>query len=67
MQFFVCAYCNHVDEVDLCHKHNASIPTHADWMCTKCADKPWHNFFPYREYDPERDLVVNRPSGIGFG
>jgi hypothetical protein len=67
MQFFVCAYCDHIDAVELC-PHNATIPSHGDWMCTCCADKPWHNHFAYRPYDVDIDfMVVNRPTGLGFG
>jgi hypothetical protein len=29
--------------------------------------QPWHNQFPQEKYDPEKHLVVNRPSGIGLG
>lgn len=66
MQLFVCGYCEHVDAMELC-PHNRSIKAHADWLCTCCAGKPWHNRFEYRPYNPATDLVVNRATGIGLG
>lgn len=67
MHFFVCAYCDTVDALEAC-PHNTAIPAHGDWMCICCVDKPWHNLFPRRTYDPQKDfMVVNRPSGLGLG
>lgn len=59
---FVCSVCGCIDHLNLsplyqgmylCSEHNPTI----------CK---WHDKFPKREYEPDKDLVVNHPSGITF-
>lgn len=66
---FVCDSCQHVDSLSLAYPDNptAKGAQLLRYTCTRCQGKPWHNLFPYKCYDPEKDLVVNRPTGIGLG
>ena len=69
MDLFVCDNCHHVDHLTLAYP---DLPTVKGarllhYKCTVCQGRPWHEAFPYRPYDPEYDLVVNRPTGIGLG
>lgn len=62
---FACDNCDTVDLEDL-----STLPQpcpSGKWLCTCCMSQPWHNQFPKEKYDPEKHLVVNRPSGIGLG
>lgn len=58
--FFVCDSCGCVDNAEI------TDPTN-QWLCTLCQGKNWHGLFELRVYDPEQDLVINRPDGIGLG
>ena len=64
MNLFVCENCNRVDSVELAYPAAAELP--AAPTCTQCRGA-WHGQFPLRLYDPDNDVVVNRPTGIGLG
>lgn len=34
--------------------------------CSLCNSGRWHNHFPRERYNPEVDLVCNRPNNIGM-
>lgn len=59
--FFVCNECGCVDSIELTQPDSRCLCGHCD------PDKQWHGVFPRETYDPEQDVVVNRPDGIGFG
>ena len=60
---FVCETCNAVDALEFAYpKANPSGPL----QCTLCQTGQWHGLLTYRPYDPSKDLVVNRPTGIGL-
>lgn len=69
MNIFVCDCCDHVDALELAYPDNPTVKgvQLLRYECTRCQGRPWHRLFPYRYYRPDRDLVVNRPTGIGFG
>lgn len=55
---FVCSQCNCVDHAALAE------PDHR-WLCSKCnPDKEYHGQFELVPYNPERDIVINRPNGL---
>ena len=60
---FVCDTCNTVDSLEFAYPH--SSPS-GSYQCTQCQTGTWHNLLTQRAYDPSKDLVVNRPSGIGL-
>lgn len=62
---FACDKCETVD-LDVLSTLPQPCPS-GKWLCTCCMSQPWHNQFPKETYDPEKHLVVNRPSGIGLG
>lgn len=58
---FVCSQCDCVDHVEL-------TKPDSHWLCGHCdPNKEWHGQFPREKYNPEKDITVNRPSGISFG
>lgn len=62
---FVCDTCNTVDTtVEAYPSRNFNL---ANMQCTKCQTGVWHTAFPRLPYKPEKDHVLNRPSGIGLG
>lgn len=72
---FRCDNCGCVDDTDLAAP-NAIDVTPGTFLCSRCRDvvvdgviQPgiWHGQFPQEEYDPEFDIVVNQPNGIGMG
>lgn len=66
-QQFVCDACNCIDLVELAFPDGLPIeePEH---LCSLCQpDGTWHELFPRVVYDPDRDMVVNRPTGLGLG
>jgi len=56
---FVCDKCGCVDLVGL--MTNPSV-----FQCSECSTGKWHGQFPKRQYNPEVDIVVNRPNGLGM-
>lgn len=63
---FVCARCNCVDSLELAYF--GVLPQQPEQqVCTKCATGQWHDQFPQEPYNPDTDLVINRPTGIGLG
>lgn len=62
MSLFVCEVCEHVDDQELVPAENRT-----DCKCTVCLGLLWHGHFDRVKYDPERDFVINRPTGIGLG
>lgn len=63
---FVCESCNTVDSLSLAYTKQEKQYDHKQWLCTSCQGKPWHNQFPMIPYDPDNDIVVNKPSGVGL-
>lgn len=62
---FVCTRCVHVDDVDLAH--SGQLPADPEkQLCTFCKTGTWHGLFEYLEYNPEKDMVINRPSGLSL-
>lgn len=61
---FVCDSCNHVDTLEFAYEGSV-IPT-GPLQCTQCQSGQWHDLIHYRPYNPQVDLVVNRPSGVGL-
>jgi len=62
---FVCCKCNTVDttvEAYLGRQFDL-----ANMQCTKCQTGVWHNYFPMLPYNPDKDNVINKPTGIGLG
>ncbi len=66
-ELFVCAKCQNVDLVSLVFPRTGLPPEPAMQLCTKCQTGHWHCHFTYASYDPEKDLVVNAPNGLGLG
>lgn len=71
---FCCDECNCVDDTDFANP-NAVAQKPGVWLCSACrpisidgriVDGEWHNAFPKEEYDPQQDVVCNRPSGLGL-
>lgn len=64
---FVCYRCECVDDSDLAFIGGV-VPEHpANQLCSLCMTGSWHDRFPHQPYDPKRDLVGNKPTGIGLG
>lgn len=62
---FVCHQCGCVDAVELTHPHG--FPSSApEQLCAYCLTGSWHEVFLRVPYEPERDLVCNRPTGVGL-
>ncbi len=62
---FVCTRCHCVDAVDLAFTW--SFPTDpAQQICTQCRSGYWHDVFAKELYDPTRDNVVNKPTGLSI-
>lgn len=62
MDLFACKRCNTVDALELIPKDRVGL-----FECTLCLGLPWHNKFEAEQYDPDKDLVINRPNGFGLG
>ena len=62
---FVCDRCGTVDSVELAMDSAPPKPGQP-WECTCCQGEEWHNHFPRETYNPQQDLVINRPTGIGL-
>lgn len=60
---FVCCECNCIDLVILAPK-----PINNQWYCSLHHPQSlkWHGEFPRELYNPETDIICNRPSGIGL-
>lgn len=62
---FVCTKCNCVDHVELAH--GGKLPKNPiAQLCTECGSGHWHGYFPKETYDPAKDNVVNRPTGLSL-
>lgn len=60
---FVCECCGCIDQLEFAYPDgNVRDPL----KCTECLTGTWHAFYPRRQYDPAKDLVINRESGIGL-
>ncbi len=69
LQMFVCEMCGDVDAIELAF-HDGYIKDRGQsvrYLCSECSCGHWHGVFPKEAYDPSRDLVVNRPNGLGLG
>lgn len=78
MSLFVCENCNNIEELELVLSGTAVEPG-TRLLCSAClpigvaahglkaGTGKWHGFFPQKPYDPEYDLVVNRPTGLSVG
>ncbi len=66
-ELFVCANCRHVDLASLAFPQTGLPAQPAAQICTKCQTGQWHGQFAYASYDPETDVVVNAPDGLGLG
>ena len=63
---FVCVKCECVDSIGLAY-FGVLPQKPQNQLCTFCSTGKWHDQFPRAPYNPETDLVVNRPTGIGLG
>ncbi|QVD49115.1 hypothetical protein LUCX_45 [Xanthomonas phage vB_XciM_LucasX] len=61
---FVCDTCGTVDRLEFAYP-DGKLPT-GEFKCTQCQTGTWHHLTTKRAYDPSKDLVVNRPSGLGL-
>lgn len=62
---FVCDKCNTVDTTVAAYPSgNFNL---AAMKCTKCQTGVWHNYFPAIPYNPQKDNVCNRATGVGLG
>lgn len=63
---FVCNSCGCVDNLEFAYP---AIPVMSQdsLKCSQCLTGTWHNHYPKRQYNPETDLVINRPTGLGLG
>jgi len=71
---FCCDECNCVDDTELTHP-DAEVVAPGVFLCSACRPVKtdhgvvageWHNAFPKEEYDPQQDVVCNRPNGLGL-
>lgn len=67
MDEFVCDVCATVDVIEVAYTELSPPQPGGQWRCTKCQTGVWHDHFPQRKYQPQEDLVVNRPNGVGLG
>lgn len=70
MNLFVCDLCNKVDAVEIAYagqRIDGLAEGSPIWTCTQCQCGKWHDEFERRDYNPDFDLVINRPSGVGLG
>lgn len=66
MQMFACNKCNNVDLVDLVFI-DGKLPLNKKLqLCTKCKSGKWHDKFEEKQFDPSKDIVINRPSNLGL-
>lgn len=63
---FVCNTCGCVDALEFAYPSLPMI-SQDSLECTQCLTGTWHGHFPKRPYDPSKDVVINRASGIGLG
>lgn len=62
--FFVCTRCNTVDLIGFCYP--LGMPSQTDkHLCSTCLMGQWHGLFPQKQFDPEKDMVVNA-AAIGY-
>lgn len=77
MPLFVCESCGSVEELELVLAAPAVKPG-TRLLCSACLPEEakdglkagtgqWHGFFPRRQFDPNDDIVVNRPNGLSVG
>lgn len=77
MPLFVCESCDSIEELDLVLAEPSVKPgTHL--LCSACLPAVaknglkagtgrWHGLFPRKTFDPNDDIVVNRPNGLSVG
>lgn len=57
---YACSNCDRLDHVELVHPDKR-------WLCSDCdPEKEYHGQFPLVKYDPQKDLVINRPNNLSF-
>lgn len=66
LDLFVCNRCDHIDSIGLAY-FGVLPQVPSKQLCTLCATGEWHEQFPRAPYNPDTDLVANRPTGIGLG
>lgn len=77
MPLFVCEKCSSIEELELVAVGPAVKPG-TPLLCSACLPTEakdglkagtgqWHGFFPRRQFDPNNDIVVNRPNGLSVG
>lgn len=77
MPLFVCESCGSIEELDLVLAE-PSVKLGTRLLCSACLPAEasnglkagtgqWHGHFPRRQFDPEIDVVVNRPNGFSVG
>lgn len=64
---FACTRCDSVDLINIAFLDDRLPAQPERQLCTQCQTGQWHGLFEKERYHPERDLVANRPSGLGLG
>lgn len=62
---FVCSHCGCVDDIELAFAGQFPLVAEKQ-LCTFCKTGTWHDMFLRVPYDPEKDNVVNRPTGLSL-
>lgn len=62
--FFVCTRCNAVDLLGMCYPLGLPEQT-SEQLCTQCSTGQWHDLFPKKSFDPEKDYVANA-AAVGY-
>lgn len=60
---FVCSQCGCVDAVESAFRGAFPLESRKQ-RCTECQTGSWHGQFEKQPYDPDRDNVINRGTGI---
>lgn len=64
MDMFACDQCNALDLITLAYPQGVKP---GQLCCTECQTGQWHGQFPKQQFDPNRDIVINRNQGYGLG
>lgn len=68
MLLYACDTCSTLDDLTLVYGITSAqvIKLPYALLCSACKTGHWHNEFERTVYDPEKDIVINRESGIGL-
>lgn len=61
---FVCDKCDNLDAIEFAYPDG--FTPGSPYECTQCQTGQWHGLLTQRQYNPAKDMVVNRPSGVGM-